>query len=107
MVACVVLRPFPFVSFFPPPLLSSPLLPSLTNERNEPPLAGVCDMISYIPNDRNMDWRHGSRRGRAEQATDLPGPLFTLFCQLEAYCDAVLAGKSLLMLLTFMFLCFC
>lgn len=40
-----------------------------------------------------MPWRPGARRGRHEQAADLPGPLFTIYCQLEAYCDSVLAGE--------------
>eukprot|EP00903_Cladosiphon_okamuranus_P019894 g18286.t1 len=48
-------------------------------------------MQAIEPLKGDMKWRPGSRRGRAENATDLPGPLFTLFCQLEAYCDSVLA----------------
>ena len=47
----------------------------------------------HVP-DRNMPWRPGARRGRHEQAADLPGPLFILYCQLEAYCDFVQGKPS-------------
>lgn len=40
-----------------------------------------------------MPWRPGARRGRHEQVAGLPGPLFTLYCQLEAYCDSLLSGE--------------
>ncbi|CAM9748039.1 unnamed protein product [Pylaiella littoralis] len=46
---------------------------------------------ALAPLKKSMPWRPGSRRGRHENAAELPGPLFTLYCQLEAYCDSVLA----------------
>lgn len=41
-----------------------------------------------------MPWRPGVRRGRDDEAAELPGPLFTLYCQLEAYCDSLVSGAS-------------
>ncbi|CAM9549731.1 unnamed protein product [Laminaria digitata] len=49
---------------------------------------------ALVPLRKNMPWRPGTRRGRHEQAAELPGPLFTLYCQLEAYCDSVLADET-------------
>lgn len=56
-----------------------------------------CALFAVASMDRNMPWRPGTKRGRHEQVADLPLPLFTLYCQLEAYCDSVLTGKLLLM----------
>ncbi|CAM9146294.1 unnamed protein product [Ectocarpus sp. 12 AP-2014] len=49
---------------------------------------------ALAPLKKNMPWRPGSRRGRHERSSELPGPLFTLYCQLEAYCDSVLAATG-------------
>ena len=57
-------------------------------------IRAVCN-VATLPPGRNMPWRPGTRRGRHGQAAELPGPLFTLYCQLEAYCDSVLAGELL------------
>ncbi|CAM9244068.1 unnamed protein product [Ectocarpus fasciculatus] len=49
---------------------------------------------ALAPLKKNMPWRPGSRRGRHERSSELPGPLFTLYCQLEAFCDSVLAATG-------------
>ncbi|CAN0071363.1 unnamed protein product, partial [Discosporangium mesarthrocarpum] len=37
--------------------------------------------------------RSPMRRGQYHKATELPGPLYTLFCQLEAHCDAMATAE--------------